>query len=69
MFLNPNQNILKFEEKYKWLIGEEYGKECGKHILRSINHELHLHETKKSTISFFDDKRCYKSNIKTEPWK
>ena len=41
----------KFEEYKKCLDGEEYQEECNNYILRSINHELHLEEIKKSTLS------------------
>ena len=27
-----------------------------------------LQEVKKSTLSIFDDKRCYISNIESKPW-
>ena len=33
-------------------------------FLRSINHEMYLQEIKKSTLSYFDDKRCYENNIR-----
>ena len=40
-----------------------------KYIIRSINHEMHLQEVKKkSTLSIFDDKRCYINNIESKPW-
>ena len=37
-------------------------------FLKSINHEMHLQEIKKSTLSIFDDKRCYINNIGSKPW-
>ena len=37
----------KFEEFYKCLFGGEYHNECNNYILRSINHEMYLQETKK----------------------
>ena len=43
-------------------------RECKNYTLRSINHEMHLQEIKKSTLSIFDDKRCYINNIKSKPW-
>ena len=49
---------IKFEEYKKCLDGEEYQRECNNYIIRSINDETHLQEVKKSTLSFFDDKRC-----------
>ena len=59
---------IKFEEIKKRFDGEEYHRECNNYISRSINHEMHLQEIKKSTLSIFDDKRCYESNIKSLPW-
>ena len=50
---------IKFEEYKKCLDGEKYQNECNIYFLRSINHEMHLEEIKQSTLSFFDDKRCY----------
>ena len=29
---------------------------------------MHLEEVKESTLSIFNDKRCYESNIKSLPW-
>ena len=59
---------IKFEEYKKCLDGEEYQRECNKYIIKSFNHEMVLQEVKKSTLSFFDDKRCYKNNIENIPW-
>ena len=59
---------IKFEEYKKCLDGEEYQKECENYILRSINHEMYLQEVKKSTISIFDDKRCYINETESKPW-
>ena len=58
---------IKFEENKKCLDGEEYQKECNNYILRSINHEMHLQEIK-STLSIFDDKRCYINETESIPW-
>ena len=60
---------IKFEEYKKCLDGEEYQQECDNYILRSINHERILQKVKKSTLSIFDDKRCYINNIKSIPWE
>ena len=76
---NDSKNILKgisnsqsknnkFEEYKKCLDGEEYLRECDNCIIRSINHEMVLQEVKKSTLSIFDDKRCYINNIESIPW-
>ena len=59
---------IKFKEYKKCLDGEEYQRECNNYIIRSINHEMHLQEVKKSTLSFFDDKRCYINNFESKPW-
>ena len=48
----------EFDENRNCLNGEEYQRECNNFILHSINHEMHLQELKKSTLSIFDDKRC-----------
>ena len=58
----------KFEENYNCLFGGEYQKECDNYIIRSINHEMVLQEVKKSTVSFFDDKRCYINETESKPW-
>ena len=41
---------------------------CDNYILKSINHEMVLHEIKKSTLSIFDDKRCYINETESKPW-
>ena len=65
---SQSQNI-KFEEYYNCLIGQEYQQECDNYILRSINHDMVLQKVKKSTLSIFDDKRCYINNIENNPWE
>ena len=47
--------------------GEKYQWECKNYLLRSINHEMYLQEVKKSTLSIFDDKRCYINETETIP--
>ena len=59
---------IKFEEYKKCVDGEEYQKECNNYILKSINHEMVLQETKKTTLSIFDDKRKYLQNKESLPW-
>ena len=59
---------IKFEEYKKCLDGEDYQQECDNYIIRSINHEMVLQKVKKSTLSIFDDKRCYINNIESKPW-
>ena len=60
--------IIKFEEYYNCLFGGKFKEECENYILGSINHQMHLQETKKSRLSIFDDKRCYINNIESKPW-
>ena len=64
---SQSKNI-KFEEYKKCLDGDDYQKDCNNYIIRSINHEMVLQEVKKSTLSIFDDKRCYINNIESIPW-
>ena len=59
---------IKFKEDKNCLDGKKYQEECNNCILRSINHEMHLQEIKKSTLSIVDDKRCFINNIESEPW-
>ena len=63
---SQSKNI-KFEEDRKRLEGEGYQQECDNFIIRSINHEMVLQKVKKSTLSIFDDKRCYMNNIESVP--
>ena len=65
---SQSKNI-KFEEYKKCLDGMDYQRECDNYILRSINHEMVLQKVKKSTLSIFDDKRCYINNIESKPWE
>ena len=62
VFLNRNKNI-KFEDYGKCLDGEDYQKECDKNIIRSNIHGMYHQEVKKSTLSVFDDERCYENII------
>ena len=64
---SQSKNI-KFEEYKKCLDGEDYQQECYNYIIKSINHEMILQKVKKSTLSIFDDKRCYINNIESKPW-
>ena len=59
---------IKFEENYKCLFGKDCQKESDNYIIRSINHEMVLQEVKKSTLSLFDDKRCYVKETESLPW-
>ena len=64
---SESKNI-KFEEYKKCLYGEEYQRECDTYIIRSINHDMVLQKVRKSTLSIFDDKRCYINNFESKPW-
>ena len=58
----------KFREYYNCLFGGEYQKDCDNYIIRSINHEMYLQRVKKSTLSLFDDKRCYIIETENKSW-
>ena len=60
---------IKFEEYYNCLFGGDYQKECDTFIIRSLNHEMYLQKVRKSTLSLFDDKRCYISETESIPWE
>ena len=68
IFKSSLKNI-KFGEYKKCLDGEEYEKECDNYTLRSLNHEMYLQKIKKSSLSIFDDKRCYVNETESIPWK
>ena len=59
----------KFEEFKDCLDCEEYQKDCDNYIIRSFNHEMYLQKDKKSTLSSFDDQRCYRSETESKLWK
>ena len=59
---------IEFEEYYNCLFDGEHQRECSNYIIRSINHEMVLQEVKKSTLSHFDDKRCYINETESIPW-
>ena len=65
---SQSKNI-KFEEHYNCLFGKEYQRECDIYILRSINHNMVLQKVKETTLSIFDDKRCFINNIESKPWE
>ena len=67
-FSKSQSKKIKFEEYKKCLDGEEYQQDCDNYIIRSINHEMVLQKVKKTTLSIFDDKRCYINNIESIPW-
>ena len=67
-FSKSQSKHIKFEDYKKCLDGKEYQRECNNYILRSISHQMHLQEVKKSTLSIFDDKRCYINETESKPW-
>ena len=60
--------LIKFDENKKCLDGEKYQSACNIYILKSINHEMYIQKVKKSTLSFFGDKRCYINETESKPW-
>ena len=58
-FSESQSKNTKLEEYYNCLFGGEYQKECDSYIIRSLDHEMYLQKSRKSTLSLFDDKRCY----------
>ena len=59
---------IKFEEYKKCLDGKNYQEECENYMLRSVNHEMYLRQITNSTLSFFDEERCYINETKSTPW-
>ena len=59
---------IKFEEYYNCFFGGEYQNECDNYIIRSLSHEMVLQKVRKSTISQFDDKRCFINETESMPW-
>ena len=57
-----------FEEYEKCLDGGEYEKECDNYLIGSLSHEMYLQRVRKSTLSQFDDKRCYINETESKPW-
>ena len=76
-FSKSQSKNLKNEEYYKCLYGGKYQIECDysisyiiyNYIVRSLDHETYLQRIRKSTLSVFDDKRCYISSIENIPWE
>ena len=64
----PQSKHIKFEEYKNCLDGEGYQKDSDDYIIPSINHEMYLQKVKKSTLSLFDDNRCFKNETESKPW-
>ena len=45
-----------------------YQKEFDNYILRSLNHKMYLQLRKDSTVSLYEDKRFFESNIQSKRW-
>ena len=54
---------MRFNENKKCLDGMKFQNGSDSYILRSIIHEMYLQRVQISTLSPFDDKRCYENNI------
>ena len=63
-FSKSQSKNIKFEEYYYCLFGGKYEQECDKYLIRSLSHEMYLQRVRKSTLSQFDDKRCYIMKLK-----
>ena len=59
---------IKLEESKKCLFDGEYQKDCDTYIIRSNNHEMYIQQVKTSTLSIFNDKRCYENKIESKHW-
>ena len=66
-FSKSQSKNYKFDEYRKYLDGEEYQRECNNYNLRSVNHEMHLQEIKKTTLSTIDHKQCYINETESIP--
>ena len=67
-FSKFQSKYIKFEEYYNCLFRGEYQKDCDNYIIRSLSHEMYLQKVRKSTLSIFDDKRCYINETESKPW-
>ena len=68
VFSKSQSKHIQFEEDKICLDGEKNEKVCDNYILESIFHGIYLQKIRKSTLSFFDDKRNYLDNKKSLPW-
>ena len=65
---NSCSKNIEIHEYKKCLAGEENQKECDNYVIRFLNNEMYLQLVQKSTLSIFEDKRCYINNIESKPW-
>ena len=59
---------IEFEDYNNCLFGGKNQQECDNYLIRSLNHEKYLQRVRKSTLSQFDDKRCYIKETENKPW-
>ena len=59
---------IKVAEYHNCLFDGDCQKDCDNYIIRSINHNMVLQKVKKSTLSIFDDKRCYINETESKRW-
>ena len=65
---NFQSKQINFEEYKKCLYEDVYQKEYDVCTTRSLCHATYLQQIKYSTISWFDDKRCYINQTESKPW-
>ena len=65
--IQSHSKNIKFA-KYKKCLGGEDQQECDNYFIRSIDHEINLQLVQKSTLSLFDDKRCYINIVESKQW-
>ena len=66
---NSQTKHIRFEEYKNCLFGEDYERECDKYNFWSIIHEKFLQKVYESTLSIFDDKRCYRKETESTCWR
>ena len=59
---------ISFDQYYKCLKNERYDRECKQYCIRSHDHDIFLQQITQKTLSPFDDKGEYISNVESRPW-
>ena len=59
---------ISFDQYYKRLKNEKNNRVCKQFCMRSHDHDMYLQQITKKSLSPFDDKREYISNIESRPW-
>ena len=67
-FCKPQSRCIKLDEIKNCLDGNDYQKESDNLKIRSINHEMYFQKDSKNSLSSFDDKGYYESNIENKHW-